>query len=1313
MSKRTIIGLSVLALAVAAASTAWLVYTEAGSRLAVRTLLRMMPVTVEAERVTGTLAREMTLEGLRAAWPSGEARVSSVRLRMQVLRLALASVWLDATDVQGVVIDDRGPGGAPPYDLAWPRAPRLLAAFSGGIRELRVGDVVYRKPGREPAVIREARGELSWDRGSVMALRDLAIRLPDAEVEGSVRAGFLFPLFQADLTVRPDRGAGTFDALTLKADFAPGNEPEQISGPFSLVVSSGDRVLLRAEGGMGLTRKALHVRRLQGKDGEGKVLVTADGQVDVSTREILAGVSFRVGETSGVPGLALTGAIELRGSPERFDGTFTLENHGEAWRSARLSGDLTVGADGIRMTRLTGRVLGGTVEGELRAGWDRHVSWGGSIRARGLNPATISHELRGTVNFDAEGAGRINDAEHLEARLLGRLLSSRLQDRALVGDVDARWKTGMLTLERLLLKGAGFEARAAGALGERLTWRVQVSDPSALVPGSRGRLAGHGWVRYAGERLSGTATVRGSRLVIYGFEAAAVEADAELGGTETQSLEARVLLKKTVIGPLRLDAATLTSAGTVGDHTIRFLVDSGEGGMEAALQGGFGNGAWKGSLELLKGRDAAGPWNLRAPAPLTISAGKTRVGPLRIDGEAGETLEFSMDVDGDPGKGYLLVDWRKLNLARLAFILPEWRIAGRTEGRFRTDWRGNHKTAVSSVAACAATLTRGSRTIEVREAEGTLDWNERGLAVRLRADLGPSGRMDARVTSPEPPVLTLPDRGDFRFSADRLDAALVRPLLPDALDMTGSLSVTAAGKVLPRLHLDASGEVQLSGGVFSMESEKGRITAQTEKAQLRWTWREKTLSGDLELRLARHGTLAADFRLPVPARLPAAVDRGGPVQVGVRADVHEKGLLSAVFPGLVQESRGRLDLHLSASGAWADPSVHGMLRVTEAGAYLPATGAQISDVGVEARFEDRTIHVTSFRARSGPGILEGSGTVQIENREIRRIDASLSGQRFQAVRLPELEMLASPALTFEGSPKALRVRGSILIPELFIRGGEKGTVIKPSKDAVIVGDGREMEKGRPVPVDMEVRVVLGDRAFIKAEGVDARLEGDVLITAKSLDAMKALGEIRLKDGTFSTRGARLVIHRGRLVFEGGPADQPRLDVLALRTIEERLDQAGKSLGRFREVKAGVIVTGTPRAHLVRLYSEPAMPDADILSYIVLGQRASGDESHAALLGAAAEALLAGGSSESTLSQLRRQFGPDTVDMKSEKVGTTTQSIVTIGKYLRPNLYVSYGRSLFNEDYYVTLRYTLSRRWEVESKAGAQTGATLYYWIEFD
>ena len=231
--------------------------------------------------------------------------------------------------------------------------------------------------------------------------------------------------------------------------------------------------------------------------------------------------------------------------------------------------------------------------------------------------------------------------------------------------------------------------------------------------------------------------------------------------------------------------------------------------------------------------------------------------------------------------------------------------------------------------------------------------------------------------------------------------------------------------------------------------------------------------------------------------------------------MREKGLLSALFPGLIQESRGRLALNGSVDGTWSAPKIHGTLRVDQAGAYLPSTGIQLSDVTMDAQFEDQTVRITSFGARSGPGRLEGTGTVWLKDRGIDRIELNLSGERFQVVRLPEMEMLANPSLTFKGAPKNLQVRGSITIPELLIRGTETKAVARPSKDVVKVDESRAPKGDHAFPVDAQVRVILGDRAFIKAEGVDARLEGDVLLTAASLDAIKAKGEIRLRDGTYT------------------------------------------------------------------------------------------------------------------------------------------------------------------------------------------------------
>jgi translocation and assembly module TamB len=58
-------------------------------------------------------------------------------------------------------------------------------------------------------------------------------------------------------------------------------------------------------------------------------------------------------------------------------------------------------------------------------------------------------------------------------------------------------------------------------------------------------------------------------------------------------------------------------------------------------------------------------------------------------------------------------------------------------------------------------------------------------------------------------------------------------------------------------------------------------------------------------------------------------------------------------------------------------------------------------------------------------------------------------------------------------------------------------------------------------------------------------------------------------------------------------------------------------------------------------------------------------------------------------------------------------MLTVGKYLTPELYFSYGRSLFTGGNLFRLRYDLSRRWQIETQKGSESGADLYYKIEFD
>jgi len=238
----------------------------------------------------------------------------------------------------------------------------------------------------------------------------------------------------------------------------------------------------------------------------------------------------------------------------------------------------------------------------------------------------------------------------------------------------------------------------------------------------------------------------------------------------------------------------------------------------------------------------------------------------------------------------------------------------------------------------------------------------------------------------------------------------------------------------------------------------------------------------------------------------------------------------------------------------------------------------------------------------------------------------------------------------------------------------------------------------PLELDVAVRVTLGERVLVKAAGIDARLGGEVEILARDLEEISGRGRIEIREGAYSAYGLGLKVERGNILFAGGPVDRPTLDILALRN-------AG-------EVKAGVRVTGTPRQPLVKLYSDPLMPDTDILSYMVLGRPLGAAGGDTDLLMTAAGVLLSQGESVVLQDRLKRRLGIDVLEVQAGS-GDVSSSVVTIGKYLSPRLYISLGHSLFTSTNEFRMRYRLFERWELESSVGVESGADLYYLIEFE
>jgi translocation and assembly module TamB len=173
---------------------------------------------------------------------------------------------------------------------------------------------------------------------------------------------------------------------------------------------------------------------------------------------------------------------------------------------------------------------------------------------------------------------------------------------------------------------------------------------------------------------------------------------------------------------------------------------------------------------------------------------------------------------------------------------------------------------------------------------------------------------------------------------------VLQPLLPEGLLLEGQVSGKIKGAWLPDFRLDMAGGLNVTQGNLTWRGERSLISARINQADLEFLWAGERVKGNISLSLADYGSLKGTFLLPLPARPPFRFDPAGPVQVSLQGKAQEKGLLSALFPGTIEETRGNIDLDFRVDGTWAKPNPRGSLLLTNAGAYLPSLGMRIEDL---------------------------------------------------------------------------------------------------------------------------------------------------------------------------------------------------------------------------------------------------------------------------------------------------------------------------------------------------------------------------------
>jgi len=1270
----------------------WLLYTESGTSWL---LTRMAAATgLQIGSVEGTLIGRLRLQELRLEQSATRISVETIELNSRLTGLLPLRLEIERLHIAELSSSSQPATTRPSTaGLSWPTLSWWLELIEIELRQLEMEQLVFQQTDSRTE-IEQLSANLHWrDQELLLTLGEL--RTPDLVLNGSLRGSFDRPALQLELQAANRMSEQRWQQLQVKATLQA-DEEHLLSGPISVTLADPWGPWLSADGTFALGSEELQFQRLQlrSKRRSGSLLLS--GSLNLATSETGLNSQLQLAQLDlqpevGQP-LKLSGTVDLAGHLDAYRGSFNLSSHADPLLAAQLSANFHGDRQQIQLSELAGSWLQGQLSGQLRADWQQGWQVNATLSGRDLDPQQINDRLQGAVNFKLD-AVLADPGQGLEGLLSVTLEESLLQQQPLTGQLELNLNQRQVEISRLELQGNGFSLQGQGALDDQLHLSWQVEQLEQLLTGLRGSLTGAGNLSLAAEGLRADFNSRGEQLRMDDLSLAGWQLQGEIVASQKFRLRLTGHALESSRSGLSLQQLELAADGTAQQHSLAFRSAQADASLNGELAGGWDGQQWQGALRQLRLDDARlGRWQLSTPASLLLSKQHLQLGRLQlVDKDAGSILlQGNYLPPQQTGDGQL--SWQALDLGLLNPWLPVIELSGASHGSVTLQ---PQQAGLQGQAAWQGELKSRRQTFAQVRVDWHGEWAEQGLNSTLKVALPDDGHVDLILSSAEPFSGHRPQQLRLQLRGKNLALQQVQPWLPPGLNLTGQLRLQSDGLWRAEQPWELSGVAEINGGKCFWQEEDNIISAELSSAQLRWQWQQQ-LTGQLELQLEERGQIDAEITLPISASWPLNVMVDKPLSGELTTRLQELGLISILLPGQVQESSGQLKLDLQLAGIWQQPLLQGALRLFDARAYLPKPGIQLHDLELAGQFDQQGFSLNSFQVRSGAGSLTGTGSLQLADWLPQRYRLSIDGDNFQLFNLPDLQAEVSPELSIDGDLKQVSIDGVLRIPQLFFRGQQKQNLAENSPDLVIVDAPEATKKPLRIQPQLDLQLVLGEQVLLKAAGIDARLEGQLRMQSTPQQMLAAFGEINIAKGRYASYGVNLDISRGNLLFNGGPLNQPLLDILALRT-------AG-------EVKAGVQVTGTPKQPVVNLYSEPPLPDTDILSYIVLGRPVDTQGSQSSMLMTAAGALLSQGESVVLQEKLKSTFGLDVLDINAGD-GDTESSVITTGKYLSPDLYVSFGYSLFNNSNEIKLRYTLSPNWEVESNFGTESGADLFYKID--
>ena len=293
----------------------------------------------------------------------------------------------------------------------------------------------------------------------------------------------------------------------------------------------------------------------------------------------------------------------------------------------------------------------------------------------------------------------------------------------------------------------------------------------------------------------------------------------------------------------------------------------------------------------------------------------------------------------------------------------------------------------------------------------------------------------------------------------------------------------------------------------------------------------------------------------------------------------------------MNQAKGRLNGNVTLSGTLENIKSSGSLRLNSGGIRIVPARINLEDINSTLRLQPGSVELQNFSVKSGPGRLNASGKMELENLIPGQMDVQVKANRFRLSNTDKVRAIIDLNSRIEGNAVSPIVTGTLTFLNGFYTLQNFGE--KAVEDVQLEGEDRAPEVAYYDSLKMDLSVEFNRNFFIRNSQfleMEVELAGQLDLLKSKEKEIEIFGTIEGVSGFARPLGKNFTIENAVVSFTG-PPDNPYLNI---RT-EFKPPQPQTDVTIF------YIIEGPADDPSFRFESEPEMELQDILSYTLFGQ----------------------------------------------------------------------------------------------------------------